>query len=69
MLERAGVLAPCQARARERRLAKEKHGGPAGRVASEGYSSADSAGDEESIEPMLVDPDVDLLDIIEDSIP
>ena len=63
------VLVLCKARAMERVRPERKHK-KSSRIRSidEGYSSADSAGDEESAEPMLVDPDTGLQDIIE-SIP
>ena len=63
------VLVLCKARAMERVRPERKHKKSIRiRSIDEGYSSADSAGDEESVEPMLVDPDTDLQDIIE-SIP
>ena len=63
------VLVACKARAKEQRMAERKHGKPsAGGGAAEGPSSLSSAGGGEPAEPELVDPDVDLLDII-NSIP
>ena len=64
------VLVSCQARATEQRMAERKYGKavPVG-AADGGYSSADSAGDEESVESMLVDPETQLIEIIGNSTP
>ena len=52
------VLAPCQARAKEQRLAERKYGKAAALgVAGGGHSSAGSAGDEEPAEPALAGPE------------
>ena len=63
------VLVLARARAEEQRMAGRKHGSseedePAG----EGQSSAGSPGCGELLDSMLIDPDSDLLDTIEDSI-
>ena len=64
------VLVSCQARAKEQRLAERKYGKAATLgVAGGGYSSADSAGGEESVESMLVDPETHLIEIIGNSTP
>ena len=64
------VLASCQARAKEQRLAERKYGKAATLgVANGGYSSADSVGDEEPAESMLVDPEAHLVEIIGNSTP
>ena len=64
------VLVSCQARAKEQRMAARKYGkaAPVG-AAGGGYSSADSVGDEESAEPMLVDPETHMIEIIGNSTP
>ena len=59
------VLVACKARAAEQRVAARKHGKPSANAGiAEGYSSPDSVDDGESVESVLVDPDVELLDII-----
>ena len=64
------VLASCQARAKEQRLAERKYGkAAAAGVAGGGCSSAGSAGDEEPVESMLVDPETHLIEIIGNSTP
>ena len=64
------VLVSCQARAKEQRMAARKYGKavPVG-AADGGYSSADSVGDEGSVESMLVDPETHLIEIIGNSTP
>ena len=60
------VLVACKARAMEQRIAARKYGNSnANAGIAEGYSSPGSAGDGEPAEPALVDPDLELLDIIE----
>ena len=64
------ALAPCQARAKEQRLAKRKYGRAATLgVADGGYSSADSAGDEEPAEPVLAGPEARLAEAAGSSTP
>ena len=64
------MLVSCQARAKEKRLAERKYSKAATLgVADGGYSSADSVGDEESVESMLVDPETQLIEIIGNSTP
>lgn len=59
------VLVLREARAREQRMAKRKHGKSSGDEGTdEGHSSADFVGDGEPAEPMLVDPDAGLRGII-----
>ena len=59
------VLVACKARAMEQRIAARKYGKTNVNVdIAEGYSSPDSVDDGESAESALVDPDVELLDII-----
>ena len=60
------VLVACKARATEQRIAARKYGNSNVNVdIAEGYSSPDSVDDGESAEPALVDPEVELLNIME----
>ena len=60
------VLVACKARAMEQRIAARKYANSNANVSiAEGYSSPDSVDDGESVESVLVDPDVELLDIME----
>ena len=60
------VLVACKARAMEQRLAARKYDNSnVNADIAEGYSSPDSVDDGESVESVLVDPDVELLNIIE----
>ena len=56
----------CKARAMGQRAAARKHGSSSANAGiAEGHSSPDSVDDGESVEPVLVGPEVELLGIIE----